>query len=29
MIEVEEKEIRTNTAARTTKLLKSVFALQD
>lgn len=29
MIEVEEKEIRTNTAARTSKLLQSVFALQD
>lgn len=29
MIKVEEKEIRTNTAARTTNLLKSVFALQD
>ena len=29
MIKVEEKEIRTNTAARTTALLKSVFALQD
>jgi len=29
MIKVEEKEIRTNTAARTSSLLKSVFALQD
>lgn len=29
MIKVEEKEIRTNTAARTSNLLKSVFALQD
>lgn len=29
MIKVEEKEIRTNTAARTSSILKSVFALQD
>lgn len=29
MIAVEEKEIRTNTASRTTTLLKNVFALQD
>lgn len=29
MIKVEEKEIRNNTAARTSNLLKSVFALQD
>lgn len=29
MIEKEEANIRTNTAARTTNLLKSVFALQD
>ncbi|MEZ7494069.1 DUF4197 domain-containing protein [Leeuwenhoekiella aequorea] len=29
MIAVEEKDIRTNTAARTTTLLQKVFALQD
>src|SRR5690554_6945166 len=29
MIAVEEKEIRTNVSARTTNLLRSVFALQD
>lgn len=29
MIKVEEKEIRTNTAARTSNILRSVFALQD
>lgn len=29
MIKLEEKTIRTNTAARTSKLLKSVFAMQD
>jgi hypothetical protein len=29
MISVEEKDIRTNASARTTKLLKQVFALQD
>ena len=29
MIKMEEKEIRNNTAARTSALLKSVFALQD
>lgn len=29
MIAVEEKDIRTNTASRTTDLLKSVFAMQD
>ena len=29
MIAVEEKEIRTNLASRTTDLLKKVFALQD
>lgn len=29
MIKVEEKEIRTNTAARTSNVLKTVFALQD
>lgn len=29
MIAVEEKEIRTNISARTTPLLKSVFAMQD
>ncbi|NCT17650.1 MAG: DUF4197 domain-containing protein, partial [Flavobacteriia bacterium] len=29
MIAVEEKEIRTNLASRTTDLLRRVFALQD
>ena len=29
MIAVEEQEIRTNIASRTTDLLKRVFALQD
>lgn len=29
MIKLEEKEIRTNTAARTSNILRSVFALQD
>ncbi|WP_237603789.1 DUF4197 domain-containing protein [Aequorivita vitellina] len=29
MISIEEKEIRTNIAARTTNLLRQVFALQD
>jgi hypothetical protein len=29
MITIEEKEIRTNFNARTTDLLKRVFALQD
>lgn len=29
MIKQEEKDIRTNTTARTSKLLKSVFAIQD
>lgn len=29
MIAVEEKDIRNNVAARTTALLRNVFALQD
>ncbi|HET8803662.1 MAG TPA: DUF4197 family protein, partial [Aequorivita sp.] len=29
MISVEEKDIRNNISARTTTLLKQVFALQD
>ena len=29
MIELEEKEIRTQISSRTTDLLKKVFALQD